>query len=149
MVAVAAVLCVFCGCSQDDDMYNNSDMYTLAEEMGTRSMGGDPGGGVKKKPVVFQHKYGGFLNQPRNIIDSTEPTLYGEYDTDTLAVSINNYDGLAKIYVANGNIVMDSIITNVSSGCSSIFSLTGYTSGESYHVDVVLKNDTYIGDLDL
>ena len=52
MVAITALFCIFCACSQDDDMYDNSDMYTLAEEMGTRGGGGDPGGEIKKKPVM-------------------------------------------------------------------------------------------------
>lgn len=150
MVALTAMFCVFCGCSQDEDDYNNSDMYTLAEEMETRGMGGDPGGnqGKKKKKIDFVRVTGDIPNPKKNS-NSTIPALYGEYDTDTLAVSVSNYVGLAKIYVAQGSIVLDSIITNVPSGCPSIFSLAGYTIGETYHADVVLGSDKYIGDFDL
>lgn len=160
MVAVAAVLCVFCGCSQDDDMYNDSDMYTLAEKMGTRSMGGDPGG-VPLKKNVYWRKNSGHNSSPSGILDpinisgpaclpnSTNPILYGEYDTDSLAVSISNYVGDASIYVFEGSIVKDSIITRLPHANPFIFSLAGYTNGEYYHVDVMLNNDTYIGDLDI
>lgn len=42
---VTTTIVLLASCSQDDDYYDNSEMYTLAEEMGTRSGGGDPGGG--------------------------------------------------------------------------------------------------------
>ena len=42
-VFVTTTIVLLASCSQDDDYYE-SDMYTLAE-MGTRSGGGDPGGG--------------------------------------------------------------------------------------------------------
>lgn len=150
MVAVAAVLCVFCGCSQDDDMYNDSDMYTLAEKMGTRSMGGDPGGTPGKKKIVFKHKYGGHLNQPKSIIDSTDPTLYGEYDTDTLTVSISNFVGHASICIVQGANVIDSIGTDVAGGFTNNYSLAGYTTGVGYEIDVALSDSSaYVGSFDL
>ena len=42
---VTTTMVLLASCSQDDDYYDNSEMYTLAEEMGTRSggNGGDPG----------------------------------------------------------------------------------------------------------
>lgn len=43
IVFMVATAIIITSCSQDDDDYN-SDMYTLAEKMETRS-GGDPGGG--------------------------------------------------------------------------------------------------------
>ena len=44
-VFVTTTMALLASCSQDDDYYDNSEMYTLAEEMGTRSggNGGDPG----------------------------------------------------------------------------------------------------------
>ena len=150
MVVIAAVVCVFCGCSKDDDMYNDSDMYTLAEEMGTRSMGGDPGGGVKKKPIVFKHEYGGHLSHPKNIINSTDPAVYGEYDTDTLTVSISNYVGHASICIVQGANVIDSIGTNVAGGFTNNFPLASYTTGVGYEIDVALSDSsTYVGLFDL
>ena len=47
VVVITALLGVLCGCSQEDDGYD-SYMYTLAEEMGTRGGGGDPGGNPPK-----------------------------------------------------------------------------------------------------
>ena len=98
MVAITALFCIFCACSQDDDMYDNSDMYTLAEEMGTRGGGGDPGGEIKKKPVIFKHT-SSHIHHPKNIYDSSDPILYGEYDTATLTISISNFVGHAAIYI--------------------------------------------------
>lgn len=45
-IFVTTTIILLASCSQDDETYD-SDMYTLAEEMGTRSggNGGDPGGG--------------------------------------------------------------------------------------------------------
>lgn len=44
---VTTTIILLASCSQDDDAYDNNEMYTLAEEMGTRSggNGGDPGEG--------------------------------------------------------------------------------------------------------
>ena len=49
LVVITALFGILCGCSQEDDGYDNADMYTLAE-MGTRISdptegGGNPGGG--------------------------------------------------------------------------------------------------------
>ena len=53
LVVITALFGILCGCSQEDDGYDNADMYTLAE-MGTRLVGkGDPGSG-KKKRKIFQ-----------------------------------------------------------------------------------------------
>ena len=46
---VTTIIILLASCSQDDDYYDNSEMYTLAE-MGTRSGGGDPGG--QPSPVI-------------------------------------------------------------------------------------------------
>ena len=48
LVVITALFGILCGCSQEDDGYDNADMYTLAE-MGTRLVGkGDPGSGKKR-----------------------------------------------------------------------------------------------------
>ncbi len=149
MVAIAAVVCVLCGCSQDDDIYDNSDMYTLAEEMGTRSMGGDPGGTPRKRKIVFKHTAGHF-HHPKNILDSTDPTLYGEYDTDTLTVSISNFVGHASISIVQGTTIIDSMGTNVAGGVTNSFPLAGYTTGVGYEIDVALSDSSaYVGLFDL
>ena len=44
-VFVTTTIILLASCSKDDDAYDNSEMYTLAEEMSTRSGGGDPGEG--------------------------------------------------------------------------------------------------------
>ena len=72
MVATAITIV---SCSQDDDDYN-SDMYTLAEKMETRS-GGDPGGG------------GGYTPTPIRIPNDTIETTY-EFTFN----SIPPYDGV-------------------------------------------------------
>ncbi len=153
MVAIAAVVCVFCGCSQDDDMYNDSDMYTLAEEMGTRSMGGDPGGnqGNKKKKIDFVHTPSVIPN-PSKTSKSTDPTLYGEYDTDTLTVSISNFVGSADISirsVESGSLMSSTTIT-VPSGSPKEFPLSLYPTGVDYKIIVVLSDSSaYVGLFDL
>lgn len=160
-MAITAVFCIFCGCSQDDDMYDNSEMYTLAEEMGTR-LGGDPGG-IKPKNRVYWKKKGsinannptGFSNpinmsSPASLPNSTDPILYGEYDTDTLVVSISNFDGHATICVTQGDNMMDSIGTNIVGGTTINFSLSGYTTGLGYNIDVALSDTCgYVGEFDL
>lgn len=50
MLAFTVLVCSLMGCSQSDDDYYESDMYTLAE-MGTRlGGGGDPGNGEAPTP---------------------------------------------------------------------------------------------------
>ncbi|MBO7581184.1 MAG: DUF3244 domain-containing protein [Bacteroidaceae bacterium] len=151
MVAAAAVVCVFCGCSQDDDMYNDSDMYTLAEEMGTRSMGGDPGGTSRKKNIKWD-KDGQAPFPSKGFDDSSDPILYGEYDTDTLTVSISNFVGRAAIYIRSvetGSSMASTTIT-VPSGSPVDFPLSGYATGVDYKINVVLSDSSaYVGLFDL
>ena len=53
LVVITVLFGILCGCSQEDDGYDNAEMYTLAE-MGTRLGGkGDPGSGIKRKRVLF------------------------------------------------------------------------------------------------
>lgn len=151
MVALTALFCIFCGCSQDDDMYDNSEMYTLAEEMGTR-LGGDPGGTVKKKKVVFTHTDENVHNPVKGVLEKTDPILDGEYDTSTLTISISNFNGSADIYIYTvlGHDMMDVTATNVVDGTSIDFSLSGYTAGVDYEIYVSLSNgEAYVGQFDL
>ena len=120
MVALTAMFYLFCGCSQDEDDYNNSDMYTLAEEMGTRGGGGD----------------------------NTAPILDGEYDTSTLTISISNFSGSADIYIytVQGHNMMDVTTTNVVNGTLIDFSLSDYTTGVDYEIYISLSNgEAYVG----
>lgn len=161
MVALTAIFSVFCGCSQDEDDYNNSDMYTLAEEMGTRGGGGDPGGNTPQKKKVHWKKEvagntpkpTGFLNpvnmsSPAGLPNSTDPILDGEYDTSTLTISFSNFNGSADIYIytVQGHNMMDVTTTNVVNGTSIDFSLSGYTIGVDYEIYVSLCNgEAYVG----
>lgn len=147
MVALTAIFSVFCGCSQDEDDYNNSDMYTLAEEMGTRGGGGDPGGEMKKKKVYFRHPIGN-TTPPSKTSNTTNPILDGEYDTSTLTLSFSNFEGSADIYIytVQGHNMMDVTTTNVVNGTSIDFSLSGYTIGVDYEIYVSLSNgEAYVG----
>ncbi len=159
MVTLTAMFFVFCGCSQDEDDYNNSDMYTLAEEMGTRGGGGDPGGMSPKTIIRWKNRKGytytptGTLNpfnmsSPASLPNSTDPVLYGEYDTSTLTISFSNFEGSADIYIytVQGHNMMDVTTTNVVNGTSIDFSLSGYTIGVDYEIYVSLSNgEAYVG----
>ena len=147
MVAFTAMFYLFCGCSQDDDGYNNSDMYTLAEEMGTRGGGGDPGSGSKKKKIVFSFSPSSH-SDPRGVLENTAPILDGEYDTSTLTISISNFSGSADIYIytVQGHNMMDVTTTNVVNGTSIDFSLSDYTPGVDYEIYISLSNgEAYVG----
>ena len=147
MVALTAMFYLFCGCSQDEDDYNNSDMYTLAEEMGTRGGGGDPVGTVKKKKVVFLHT-DEIINNPKSVLENTNPILDGEYDTSNLTISISNFNGSADIYIytVQGHNMMDVTTTNVVNGTSIDFSLSDYTTGVDYEIYISLSNgEAYVG----
>lgn len=162
MVVIAAVVCVFFGCSQDDDMYDNSDMYSLAEEMGTRSMGGDPGGIPGKRRIIFD-PYPDSLQDPTSISDpmhmsapaslpnSTFPILYGEYDTDTLTVSISNFVGHAAISIlaVESGYTMSTDTIAIPEESPADFPLSNYPTGAYYHIFVTLGDATYYGVFDL
>lgn len=147
MVAFTAMFYLFCGCTQDDDGYNNSDMYTLAEEMETRGGGGDPGGIVKKRKIIFSPSQD-HLQPPSKTVNSTDPILDGEYDTSTLTISFSNFNGSADIYIytVQGHNMMGVTTTNVVNGTSIDFSLSGYTIGVDYEIYVSLSNgEAYVG----
>ena len=158
VVLITASLGIFCGCSQEDDYYD-SDMYTLAE-MGTRLGGkGDPGGSTTKKKIIFDPYYE-TLPQPTNILlpmnmsslpNSANSVLSGEYDTETLTISISNYNGNAQISIltVESGYLMSSATVAVSSGSSIDFSLLDYPTSAYYQIFVTLGSDTYYGVFDL
>lgn len=151
MVAITAVFCVFCGCSQDDDVYDNSEMYTLAEEMGTRSMGGDPGGTSRKRFIKW-YKGGQIPSPSKGFDDSSAPNLYGEYDTDTLTVSISNFVGNAAISIHSGESrsQMSSDTIAIPEESPVNYPLSGYATGVNYEINVVLSDSSsYVGLFDL
>lgn len=90
---VTTTVVFLASCSQDDDAYDNSEMYTLAEEMGTRSGGGDPGGQpspvytyVTETPITEFHELCFYSNSVFNSFDfqhsllvAIDPSLYGEH----------------------------------------------------------------------
>jgi hypothetical protein len=84
MVATAITIA---SCSQDDDDYN-SNMYTLAEKMETRS-GGDPGGG--------------YTPLPNDTIEVTYP-----FSTSTLNGEITTYISML-LYRKSGKLVAEII----------------------------------------
>lgn len=161
LVVITALLGLLCGCSQEDDGYD-SDMYTLAEEMGTRGGGGDPGGNPPKR-VIRWDKRGlqidnptGFSNPinmsaPASLPNSLDPILYGEYDTESLTISISNYNGNAEISIltVESGYLMSSATVAVSSESSIDFSLLDYPTSAYYQIFVTLGSDTYYGVFDL
>ena len=150
LVVITVLFGILCGCSQEDDGYDNADMYTLAE-MGTRLGGkGDPGGTVKKKKVVFLHTNSNIYN-PKGVLENSNPVLGGEYDTESLTISISNYNGNAEISIltVESGYLMSSTTVAVSSESSIDFSLLDYPTSAYYQIFVTLGSDTYYGVFDL
>lgn len=160
-LAIAALFCFFSGCSQDDDGYNDSEMFTRAEEgMMRNGEGGDEGNG-QKKTIIWDKEI--YTDNPTSISFPTEtlclsnvpntdnPTLFGEYDNRTLSVSIGNYTGNAILYICSvqGNHLMGSTTLTVENSASQDFSLTGYSTGQSYQIYVILDNAAYVGNFEL
>ena len=150
MLAFTALVCSLMGCSQEDDGYDNAEMYTLAE-MGTRLGGkGDPGSGIKRKRVLFTLAPDVTSKPQRNMGDSIL-SLSGEYDTETLTISISNYNGNAQISIltVESGYLMSSATVAVSSESSIDFSLLDYPTSAYYQIFVTLGSDTYYGVFDL
>ena len=161
-LAIAALFCFLSGCSQDDEGYNDSEMFTRAEGEMMRNNGGDPGGEHRKTPIHFEES-GNSSEDPTSISFPTEefclsnvpntdnPTLFGEYDNRTLSVSIGNYTGNAILYICSvqGNHLMGSATLTVENSASQDFSLTGYSTGQSYQIYVILDNAAYVGNFEL
>lgn len=161
-LAIAALFCFFSGCSQDDEGYNDSEMFTRAEGEMMRNNGGDPGGEHRKTPIHFEES-GNSSENPTSISFPTEefclsnvpntanPALFGEYDNRTLSVSIGNYTGNASLYIysVQGNHLMDSATKEVANAEGIDFSLAGYPTGKNYQIHVILGSATYVGTMKL
>lgn len=127
-----------------------------------RNNGGDPGGEHRKTPIHFEES-GNSSDNPTSISFPTEtlclsnvpntanPTLFGEYDNRTLSVSIGNYTGNAILYICSvqGNHLMGSTTLTVENSASQDFSLTGYSTGQSYQIYVILESAAYVGIMEL
>ena len=149
-LAIAALFCFFSGCSQDDDGYNDSEMFTRAEgEMMRNGEGGD-GGSSKKTPIHFEIKKTN-SSSPKGVDGKSSPTLFGEYDNRTLSVSIGNYTGNAILYICSvqGNHLMGSATIEVANTESIDFSLAGYPAGKNYQIYVILESAAYVGIMEL
>lgn len=158
-LAIAALFCFFSGCSQDDDGYNDSEMFTRAEEgMMRNGEGGDNSG---KKRIVF-NPFPRNSTEPTNVVplicptDYTSlsgfnPTLFGEHDSSALSISIGNYTGNAILYIysVQGNHLMDSATKEVANAEGIDFSLAGYSTGKNYQIYVILGSATYVGTMEL
>lgn len=162
-LAIAALFCFFSGCSQDDDGYNDSEMFTRAEgEMMRNGEGGDEGSS-KKKHINWVNWEDHEIIDPVDILPLTEiqllsnvpdainPTLFGEYDNRTLSVSIGNYAGNAILYICSvqGNHLMGSATIEVANTEGIDFSLADYPTGKNYQIYVILDNAAYVGNFEL
>ncbi len=147
MLAFTVLVCSLMGCSQSDDEYN-SDMYTLAE-MGTR-LGGEPEGGGGKKKVELD-PLPSDLSDPNGLSGNPVPVLYGEYDTESLSVFINDYRGNAQVSVLSvpRHHLMDYAEDSVASTIQFNFPFTDYTEGTAYQIIVMLDNNKmYVGEFE-
>lgn len=150
VVVITVLFGILCGCSQEDDGYDNADMYTLAE-MGTRLGGkGDPGSGIKRKRVLFTLA-ADVTSKPRRNMGDSILSLSGEYDTESLTISISDYNGNAEISIltVESGYLMSSATMAVSSESSIDFSLLDYPTSAYYQIFVTLGSDTYYGVFDL
>lgn len=150
-LAIAALFCFFSGCSQDDDGYNDSEMFTRAEGEMMRNGEGGFDGGNRKKVVRWENKQMNDNFNPKSIVAGSSPTLFGEYDNRTLSVSIGNYTGNAILYIysVQGNHQMDSATKEVANTEGIDFSLAGYPTGKNYQIYVILGSATYVGTMEL
>lgn len=149
-LAIAALFCFFSGCSQDDDGYNDSEMFTRAG--GEMMRNGEGGNGENNRKTIFWKKETSMnTHLPKSIVAGSSPTLFGEYDNRTLSVSIGNYTGNAILYICSvqGNHLMGSTTLTVENSASQDFSLTGYSTGQSYQIYVILDNAAYVGIMEL
>lgn len=149
-LAIAALFCFFSGCSQDDDGYNDSEMFTRAEEGMMRN--GEGGNGENNRKTIHWKKETSMnTHLPKSIVAGSSPTLFGEYDDRTLSVSIGNYTGNAILYIysVQGNHQMDSATKEVANTEGIDFSLAGYPTGKNYQIYVILGNAAYVGTMKL
>lgn len=78
-------------------------------------------------------------------------SLSGEYDTESLTISISDYNGNAEISIltVESGYLMSSATMAVSSESSIDFSLLDYPTSAYYQIFVTLGSDTYYGVFDL
>lgn len=146
LMAMTFLSSFFWGCSQDDDTYQ-SDMYTLAEQMDTRTA--EPEGGNHKKRIHWI-KTTDVVPHPRDL--SGVPYLYGEYDDETLSVSISGFSGHAEVFVMNMSLyqVVAYQTETFTNAHQFDFALSGFATGTTYQIIVSLSNgDAYAGEFDL
>ena len=149
-LAIVALFCIFSGCSQDDEEFYDSEMFTRAEEGMMRNGEGGDGGSSKKTPIHFEIKKTN-SSSPKGVDGKSSPTLFGEYDNRTLSVSIGNYTGNAILYICSvqGNHLMGSATIEVANTESIDFSLAGYPTGKNYQIYVILGSAAYVGIMEL
>lgn len=146
LMAMTFLSSFFWGCSQDDDTYQ-SDMYTLAEQMDTRTA--EPEKPKKKKKITFTHTENN-ISLPKGVLDT--PSLYGEYDDETLSVSISGFSGHAEVFVMNMSLyqVVAYQTETFTNAHQFDFALSGFATGTTYQIIVSLSNgDAYAGEFDL
>ena len=100
-----------------------------------------------KKPIILSPGPG-TIYRPTDLA-SFSPTLYAEYDEDSLSISISDYWGDVEVFIMSsvGHQMMDDEETTVVSQAQLDFSLGCYTSGASYQIYVVLENgEVYMGE---
>lgn len=145
LMAMTFLSSFFWGCSQDDDTYQ-SDMYTLAEQMDTRTA--EPEKPKKKKKIILTPTHG-TTPSPRGVLENPSPVLDGEYDDETMSVSISGFSGRVDVYILALplNQVMSYSTETIMNNHQFDFSLAGYSQGATYQVFVGLDNgDAYAGE---
>lgn len=107
---------------------------------------------AEKKKRIFWPEHQGTTSNPKSPSGNTVPFLMGEYDSDTLSISIGEYWGDATVYIIAipSNTIMDSDSTSVVFQTQMDFSLSGYAQGTTYQAIIILNDDeVYVGEFDL
>lgn len=105
---------------------------------------------AKKKVIISP--FPRTTSDPTGIISGSFPILSGEYDADTLTISISDYWGNAEIYILStlGHHEMDSAEESINSECQFDFSLEGYNESATYQIFIILENgESYMGEIEL
>ena len=105
---------------------------------------------AKKKVIISP--FPGTTSDPTGIISGSSPILSGEYDADTLTITISNYWGNAEIYILStlGHHEMDSAEETINSEYQLDFPLEGYVEDATYQIFITLENgESYMGEIEL
>ena len=89
--------------------------------------------------------------RPTDLTGDPIPILDGEYDSDTLTISICDYWGNAEVYIKRlpSFLVIDSAEETVVSETQFDFSIADYVESDTYQIVVELDNgETYIGEFE-